>query len=60
VVGTGGRNLGELKVLQPNSEVFHSDTFGVLKLDLHPSGYDWEFVVEADSSFVDTGSGVCH
>jgi hypothetical protein len=60
VVGTGGRNLGELEVLQPNSEIFHSETFGVLKLDLHPVGYDWEFIGEADSGFTDTGSDVCH
>lgn len=62
VVGTGGknshRNLAEAP--KPNSEVRQSDTFGVLKLTLHPTSYEWEFVPEAGRTFVDSGKGACH
>jgi acid phosphatase type 7 len=61
VVGTGGKNshrsFGEPKA---NSEIRQADTFGVLKLTLHASSYDWEFVPEAGKTFRDSGSGWCH
>jgi len=60
VVGTGGRNHYGFTTIQPNSEVRDSDTFGVLELTLHPSGYDWSFVPEAGKTFTDAGSGTCH
>ncbi len=60
VIGTGG---GEqhypLGTPLANSEVRNSDTFGVLKLTLHPSSYSWEFIPEAGKSFHDSGTGVC-
>ena len=30
--------------IQPNSQVRESNTFGVLKMTLRPTGYDWQFV----------------
>jgi hypothetical protein len=61
VVGSGGKNSHRVMgVAQPNSEKQNADTFGVLKLTLHPTGYDWEFVPEAGKTFTDTGSGECH
>ena len=45
---------------QPNSEARNGDSFGVLKMTLHPGSYDWEFVPEAGSTFTDTGSASCH
>ncbi len=61
VVGTGGKNTHRILTLpQPNSEVRNADTFGVLKLTLHPRSYDWEFVPEAGKTFTDSGSGSCH
>jgi hypothetical protein len=45
---------------QPNSEVRNADTFGVLKLTLHASSYDWDFVPEASKAFSDSGSAACH
>lgn len=60
VVGTGGKNHTHLKVLQPNSEVFNDNTFGVLKLTLHPKGYDWQFLPEPGKTFADAGSGTCN
>jgi hypothetical protein len=62
VVGTGGKNSHRVfgTVTQPNSEVHQADTFGVLKLTLRPTGYDWEFVPEAGKTFTDSGTGTCH
>lgn len=61
VVGSGGKNSHRVMgITQPNSEVRNADTFGVLKVTLHPRGYDWEFVPEAGKTFTDTGSGECH
>jgi hypothetical protein len=61
VVGTGGAFFtGGLDSLAPHSEVAQNDTFGVLKLTLHPSSYDWRFVPEAGRTFTDAGSEPCH
>jgi hypothetical protein len=61
VVGTGGAFFtGGLGSLAPHSEVAQNDTFGVLKLTLHPSSYDWQFVPEAGRTFSDAGSEPCH
>ncbi|CUS37531.1 hypothetical protein COMA1_40102 [Candidatus Nitrospira nitrosa] len=42
------------------SRVRNSDIFGILKLILHPTGYEWEFLPEAGKTFVDKGKGRCH
>jgi len=60
VVGTGGAGLYPLGVPLPASEVRDDSTFGVLKLTLHATGYDWEFIPIPGSSFTDSGSGSCH
>ncbi len=61
VVGSGGKNSHRLMAsAQPNSEVRNADTFGVLKMTLHPRGYEWEFIPEAGKTFTDTGSAACH
>ena len=60
VVGTGGRHLYDLGGPLPTSEVRNDDTFGVLVLTLHPSGYDWAFVPVAGATFTDEGSASCH
>lgn len=59
-VGTGGRSHYTFGTIQPNSEVRNSTTYGVLKLTLRTSGYDWQFIPVAGSSFTDSGSGACH
>ncbi len=66
VVGTGGKSLEGGSIVQPNSEVRNAKTYGVLKLTLHPTSYDWEF--EADPTqnlppnekLEDSGTGQCH
>ena len=43
-----------------NSQARNADTFGVLKLTLHPRSYDWEFIPVAGSHFSDSGTTECH
>jgi hypothetical protein len=59
VVGTGGESHHPSGTTQPNSEIFNNTDFGVLKLTLHPSGYDYQFQ-PAGGTFTDSGSGTCH
>ncbi len=60
VVGTGGWSSGSFGTIRPNSEVREGRTFGVLKLTLHDTSYEWEFVPIAGQTFSDSGSGTCH
>ena len=61
VVGTGGTSLRAFTSTQPaNSALRDASTWGVLKLTLHPSSYDWEFVPIAGQTFTDKGTGACH
>ena len=63
VVGTGGKNHTSLPLppdLAPNSEVSDANTYGILKLTLHPTSYDWQFVPEPGRTFTDVGSQSCH
>jgi hypothetical protein len=59
VVGTGGYALYKRRQTQANSEVFESNTYGVLKLTLRTGKYDWEFVPIDGQTFRDSGSGSC-
>jgi hypothetical protein len=60
VAGTGGRGPGGDAIPSVNAEVLDGRTFGVLKLTLHPTSYDWEFVPIAGATFTDSGSATCH
>ncbi|MEX1253032.1 MAG: flexitail domain-containing putative surface protein [Dehalococcoidia bacterium] len=59
VVGTGGYSHYAFAAPQPNSELRDAVTYGVLKLTLHATSYDWEFVPEPGELFTDTGSDGC-
>jgi hypothetical protein len=60
VVGTGGRShYGFVSTPIANSEVEDAVTYGVLKLTLHATSYDWQFVPVAGGTFTDSGSGTC-
>jgi len=59
-VGTGGRSHYGFGPVHSTSEVRNADTFGVLRLTLHPNSYDWEFVPVAGATFRDSGDGRCH
>ena len=37
----------------------NNDTFGVLELTLHPTGYDWSFVNDGSGTFTDSGTDSC-
>ncbi|MEA2353098.1 MAG: hypothetical protein QOJ14_1512 [Thermoleophilaceae bacterium] len=60
VVGTGGKTLVDWGSIKANSEVRDNNTFGVLRLTLHASSYDWKFAPIAGQSFSDSGSTNCH
>lgn len=61
VVGTGGATHGgPINAILANSEAHNGSVDGVLKLTLHPSSYDWEFIPIAGDSFTDSGSTPCH
>lgn len=60
VAGTGGAALRSFEEEDPNSEKRDASTHGVLRLDLHPGGYDWEFIAVPGGAFTDSGSGTCH
>jgi len=59
VVGTGGAGLYPFPTIQPNSQVRNNTTFGVLKLTLHATSYDWQFVPIAGQTFTDSGTSNC-
>jgi len=60
VVGTGGASHYTFSAPIANSEVRDNTSFGVLKLTLHASSYDWQFVPVKGASFTDSGSTACH
>lgn len=60
VVGTGGAALrGFADEPLPITATRQSDEHGVLRLDLHPGSYEWQYLPVA-GTFSDTGSGECH
>jgi predicted phosphohydrolase len=60
VVGTGGAQLHAFTRVADNSEARNNTAYGVLKLTLHASSYNWEFVPVAGQSFPDLGTTNCH
>lgn len=48
--GTGDSNHAGIETVAPNRQVRNADTFGVLRMVLHPTGYDWSFVPGAGGS----------
>jgi chitodextrinase len=60
IVGTGGATPARFTAtVATGSEVRNDTTFGVMKLTLHPNGYDWAFLPVAGQTFTDTGSEAC-
>jgi hypothetical protein len=60
VVGNGGRSLYGFDAPLPTTEIRDNISYGVLKVTLYDTGYDWEFIPAAGSTFTDRGSGTCH
>jgi len=59
VVGTGGKSHYSLNSEDDNLEAFNISTFGVLKMTLHDTSYDWNFVGESGNT-IDSGSWNCN
>ena len=60
VVGSGGDSFQTMGPAIANSVVSNASAFGVMKLTLHATTYDWQFVPAAGYSLSDSGSGTCH
>ena len=60
VVGTGGGSLTQPPTIAPNSKVRIVGTFGVLKLVLQESSYQWRFIPSRGGTLTDSGSTLCH
>jgi len=59
VVGTGGGGTYDFRQIRPNSEVRNSRSYGVLKLVLGATDYNWDFVSGAGEPFQDRGASAC-
>jgi hypothetical protein len=59
VVGTGGKNHYPFTAPAFAGEVRDDTAFGILKMTLHPSSYNWEFLPAPGYSFTDSGSMAC-
>jgi hypothetical protein len=61
IAGTGGESHMTFgKALSANSVAQNSTAYGVLKLTLHASSYDWQFIPQAGQTFNDSGTQTCH
>ena len=60
VVGTGGASHYAIGGPIANAQAYNDDTFGVLKLTLGATSYDWRFVPVAGKTFTDSGTTNCH
>lgn len=59
IVGTGGAFFHRPAARQPNSEVYRVGTLGVLKMELRPTSYTWEFIAVPGDPFTDRGREDC-
>src|SRR5439155_1132477 len=60
VAGMGGAGHFSVGTALANTEVQEDQTYGVLKLTLSSTGYEWKFIPIAGKTFTDAGSGTCH
>jgi hypothetical protein len=59
VVGTGGRSLYPVLGRLPASRAVNVTTYGVLRMTLRATSYDWRFVPVARSTYTDAGRAAC-
>ena len=57
---TRAASVTGMSAIDPNSQVHNNTTYGILKLTLRPTSYDWQFVPVAGQTFTDSGSTACH
>lgn len=60
VVGTGGAKLSPVFLIKNGSEVRQNEQHGVLRLQLHPNSYAWEFIAAPSRKVLDQGQANCH
>jgi uncharacterized protein YjdB/PKD repeat protein len=61
VAGTGGNSLYSWPGAPiANSELRINENYGVLKVTLWPTSYDWDFIPVAGGSYSDHGTSLCH
>ena len=60
LVGTGGEQHHTPGAPLPGSAALDGHTWGVLKLVLHPTSYEWQFLPVAGETFTDAGAGIVH
>jgi len=61
VSGTGGASHFPFNTaMAANSLIGNDATFGVLKLTLHSSSFDWQFLPVVGQTFADSGTQACH
>jgi hypothetical protein len=58
VAGMGGRSNYVFTAPIANTEAYNTNAYGVLKLTLHPTSYDFEFVPESGKAYNDKGTAV--
>lgn len=58
IVGTGGKALHAFGTVRANSEVRIAGLYGVLRMTLNSTSYDWRLQAE-DGTIADSGSGTC-
>jgi len=59
VVGTGGAALRPFFITKANSELRVSVAHGVIRLDLYPASYSWQFI-PTSGDVTDSGTAPCH
>jgi hypothetical protein len=59
IAGTGGARLYRIGTIKANSEIRNTAAHGVLKLTLHSTSYDWEFIAIRGQKFRDSGAAQC-
>ena len=60
VVGTGGSSHGVIGTISSHSQVLDNTTFGVMKLTLHPTSYDYQFMPIENGTVTDSGTQAVH
>lgn len=58
VSGAGGRDLYPFPRVLPNSAVRVNSNFGVLRIVMQPTSYDWQYVL-INGTIADTGTASC-
>jgi hypothetical protein len=59
VVGTGGAALRTFPTVRANSQLRAAVAHGVIRLDLHPSSFEWTFI-PTTGNLTDSGRAPCH